>query len=234
MREVFESELRRLSQELLNMGAMVEQAIEKAVRLLKKHSEEESKKIMEDDARIDDQQKKIEFLCINLLVEQQPVARDLRLVVAAMNMAGDLERIGDQAANIAEIALMLSPADTLSAQRTSDEILPIDRMAAQTLSMVIRSIQAFVDRDAEMAKSVIDNDDLVDQLFVDVKKDVIWNIQENADVGERAVDILMAAKYFERIGDHATNIAQSVLFAIGEIKPYTKEKKTKEHFLIES
>lgn len=220
MREVFESELKRLSRELLNMGAMVEQAIEKAVRLLKKNSEEESRKIMEDDARIDDQQKKIQFMCINLLIEQQPVARDLRLVVAAMNMAGDLERIGDQASNLAEIALMLPADDILSLQRKEDEILPIDRMAAQTLSMVIRSIQSFVDRDAQMARDVIANDDAVDRLFMDVKQDVIHHILENASIGERAVDILMAAKYFERIGDHATSIADSVLFAIGELSPY--------------
>ena len=224
MREVFEAELKRLSQELLNMGAMVEQAIERAVRLLKVHSAEESNRIMEEDARIDDQQKKIQYLCINLLIEQQPVARDLRLVVAAMNMAGDLERIGDPAANIAEIARMLPPSDILDSHRKENEIFPIERMAAQTLSMVIRSIQSFVDRDAEMAKAVIDSDDMVDQLFCDVKNDVIRAIYADASVGEHAIDILMAGKYFERIGDHATNIASSVLFAIGETRPYTKHK----------
>jgi phosphate transport system protein len=208
MRKTFDDQLRQLNNELMNMGAMVEQAIEKSVDALISKDVATAKKIMEYDHEVDQQEKTIQSLCFDLLMQQQPVARDLRLISAAMNMITDMERIGDHASDISEVTLLM----VHTSYETNME--HIRRMAAETLSMLIKSIKSFVDRDIKAAREVIENDDVVDELFLASKKDVIDLIRSDREAGEEAVDLLMVAKYFERIGDHATNIAEWVIFAV--------------------
>ncbi len=160
-----------------------------------------------EDEEIDRKERVIESLCMKLLLLQQPVARDLRLISSALKMITDMERIGDQAADISEIV-------TLANIQARDDTLYIGEMARHTIKMVTDSIDAFVRRDLELAHSVIDYDDVVDDLFSRAKNELIHRIEEKAINGEYAIDLLMIAKYFERIGDHATNIAEWVEYAI--------------------
>ena len=150
----------------------------------------------------------IESLCMKLLLQQQPVARDLRLISAALKMITDMERIGDHAGDISEMTLLMSDEPYIISPEE------IQGMAKETTDMVIKSIDAFVKRDMELAKKVIAQDDVVDDLFMKVKQDLIQMINKSAENGEQAADILMVAKYFERIGDHATNIAEWVIYSI--------------------
>ena len=168
---------------------------------------DKAREIIAYDEQIDRQNREIEQQCYTLLLSQQPVAGDLRMVSAALKMTTDMERIGDHAADISEIELMLENLPTLSCA-------PIRQMATETSVMLIKSLEAFAQRDEEKANWVIDRDDVVDDLFDTVKSELIEAIRQNADNGEAATDLLMAAKYFERIGDHATNIAQWAIFAI--------------------
>ena len=165
------------------------------------------REIIAYDEQIDRQNREIEQQCYTLLLSQQPVAGDLRMVSAALKMTTDMERIGDHAADISEIELMLENLPTLSCA-------PIRQMATETSVMLIKSLEAFAQRDEEKANWVIGRDDVVDDLFDTVKSELIEAIRQNADNGEAATDLLMAAKYFERIGDHATNIAQWAIFSI--------------------
>ena len=204
MRNQFDRQLNTLNGELIQMGHMVEQAIEHAIEAMVHQDAEKARQNMEFDSEVDQQEKDIETLCMKLLMKQQPVARDLRLISAALKMITDMERIGDQAADISELALCL----------VNEKELPMmDRMkqmSQECMLMVMKALEAFVAKDIEMAKKVIARDDVIDAMFDDTKKEVIELIQNHGAGAEVATDLLMVAKYFERIGDHATNIAEWV------------------------
>lgn len=206
-RKYYEMELQKLNASLLEMGEMIRMAIDGAVTALLEFDHDKAREIIAYDEQIDRQNREIEQQCYTLLLSQQPVAGDLRMVSAALKMTTDMERIGDHAADISEIELMLENLPTLSCA-------PIRQMATETSVMLIKSLEAFAQRDEEKANWVIDRDDVVDDLFDTVKSELIEAIRQNADNGEAATDLLMAAKYFERIGDHATNIAQWAIFSI--------------------
>lgn len=206
-RKYYEMELQKLNASLLEMGEMIRMAIGGAVTALLEFDHDKAREIIAYDEQIDRQNREIEQQCYTLLLSQQPVAGDLRMVSAALKMTTDMERIGDHAADISEIELMLENLPTLSCA-------PIRQMATETSVMLIKSLEAFAQRDEEKANWVIGRDDVVDDLFDTVKSELIEAIRQNADNGEAATDLLMAAKYFERIGDHATNIAQWASFSI--------------------
>lgn len=206
-RKYYEMELQKLNASLLEMGEMIRMAIGGAVTALLEFDHDKAREIIAYDEQIDRQNREIEQQCYTLLLSQQPVAGDLRMVSAALKMTTDMERIGDHAADISEIELMLENLPTLSCA-------PIRQMATETSVMLIKSLEAFAQRDEEKANWVIGRDDVVDDLFDTVKRELIEAIRQNADNGEAATDLLMAAKYFERIGDHATNIAQWAIFSI--------------------
>ena len=206
-RKYSEMELQKLNASLLEMGEMIRMAIGGAVTALLEFDHDKAREIIAYDEQIDRQNREIEQQCYTLLLSQQPVAGDLRMVSAALKMTTDMERIGDHAADISEIELMLENLPTLSCA-------PIRQMATETSVMLIKSLEAFAQRDEEKANWVIGRDDVVDDLFDTVKSELIEAIRQNADNGEAATDLLMAAKYFERIGDHATNIAQWAIFSI--------------------
>ncbi len=212
MREKYMRQLELLSKLLTEMGQMVEKAIEKAIRALISQDEELAKEAIRYDEEIDDKEKEIQSLCLKLLLCQQPVAKDLRFISAALKMITDLERIGDQAADISELAVDLSNQEYIK------NLEHIKQLAVETTDMVIKSINAYVASDEKAAKDVIEHDDVVDELFVTVKNELIALINEDVKNGGQAADLLMIAKYFERIGDHATNIAEWVIFSVtGEI-----------------
>lgn len=206
-RKYYEMELQKLNASLLEMGEMIRMAIDGAVTALLEFDHDKAREIIAYDEQIDRQNREIEQQCYILLLSQQPVAGDLRMVSAALKMTTDMERIGDHAADISEIELMLENLPTISCA-------PIRQMATETSVMLIKSLEAFAQRDEEKANWVIGRDDVVDDLFDTVKSELIEAIRQNADNGEAATDLLMAAKYFERIGDHATNIAQWAIFSI--------------------
>ncbi len=208
MRNKFETQLEELNRELIHMGALVEESIDSAVKALCNQDKEEARKAIAFDRKIDYKEKEIEDLCLKLILQQQPVARDLRQISAALKMITDMERIGDQAADISDIAIFLAEEKYIKSLET------IPEMAGATIRMVTGSIDAFVKSDLELARSVIDSDDIVDNLFVKVKDDLIALVHQNPDNGRQAMDLLMVAKYFERIGDHAVNIAEWVVFSI--------------------
>lgn len=208
MRQRFDEQLETLNNELIEMGALIERAIASAVKALTEQDIEQAQRAIDFDDVIDQKESDIESLCLKLLLQQQPVARDLRLISSALKMITDMERIGDQAKDISEITMILAGTPYIK------KLKNISEMAVATIKMVTDSVDAFVRRDLELAQSVIDYDDVVDDLFVTVKTDLIKMISQNEENGSQAVDLLMVAKYFERIGDHATNIAEWVVFAI--------------------
>jgi len=208
MRNQFDEQLLQLNDMLVSMGAKVEKAITRATQAIVLHDKKMAKKAIAADRDIDGMEKEIETLCLKLLLRQQPVARDLRLISAALKMITDMERIGDQAADISEIAKFLIGKEHII------DLDNIHKMAEATAGMVTESIDAFVKRDLELAQKVIDSDDIVDELFDNVRNDLIELIQVDKANGEQAIDFMMIAKYFERIGDHATNIAEWVVFSI--------------------
>ena len=207
MRISFEQQLQHLNTELITMGALCETAIATVAKALLEGDASLTQGVLSADAEIDQKERDIEALCLKLLLQQQPVARDLRQISAALKMITDMERIGDQAADIAEIVSMAH----ISA---GDDTLHLASMAKATIQMVTQSIDAFVRRDMALAESVIAQDDVVDDLFCKVKDALIALLSQDATMGEQAIDLLMIAKYFERIGDHATNIAEWVLFSL--------------------
>lgn len=212
MRSKFEEQLKMLNQEMMQIGTMIESSIQQAITALMDQDVELAKKIMESDREVDREQKKVEDMCFYLLMQQQPVAKDLRAVSAAMKMVTDMERIGDHAADISEMTVMMAGAPyTL-------DLSHIRQMAGETMDMLIKSIEAYVEQDIEKAKGVIAHDDIVDGLFDENKRDLIELIHKNPKCGEEAADMLMVAKYFERIGDHATNIAEWVIFSLDDKK----------------
>lgn len=208
MRDKYINQLRKLNNLLIEMGHLIEESIELAVTALVNQDVEKAKRAIAFDENIDDMEKEIENLCLNLLLCQQPVAKDLRFVSAAMKMVTDMERIGDQAADISEITLLLAKESYIK------ELSNIKKMAVETTDMVMKSIEAYIENNSIKARDVIAQDDVVDALFQDTKTELITLINENIENGEQAADFLMIAKYFERIGDHATNIAEWVIFSI--------------------
>lgn len=208
MRSRFDKQLSQLNNSLLEMGAMAERAIASAAQALSDQDENAAGRAIELEREIDSQERAVESLCLKLLLEQQPVAGDLRLISAALKMITDLERIGDQAADITEIILRLR------GQAYVKPLVHLSQMAAGAIEMVTASIDAFVRKDPEKARGVFELDDLVDELFRLVKDELVELIHKNASCSEQAVDLLMIAKYFERIGDHAQNIAEWVEFSL--------------------
>ena len=208
MRDKFINQLRKLNNLLIEMGHLIEESIELAVTALVNQDVEKAKRAIAFDENIDDMEKEIENLCLNLFLCQQPVAKDLRFISAAMKMVTDMERIGDQAAEISEITLLMAKEPYIK------ELANIKKMAVETTDMVMKSIEAYIENNSKKARDVIAQDDVVDALFQDTKTELITLINENIENGEQAADFLMIAKYFERIGDHATNIAEWVIFSI--------------------
>ena len=208
MRTRFDTELDNLNSDMIAMGALCENAISEAMKSLFTADKTAAQRTIEEDREIDQKEKDIEALCLRLLLQQQPVARDLRVISSALKMITDMERIGDQAADIAELIrhMHLTPV--------SRQNKHLSKMADATKKMVTESIDAFVKKDAALATKVLADDDLVDSLFLKLRHDIIEMIAADPGCGEEAVDVLMIAKYLERIGDHATNIAEWVLFSI--------------------
>lgn len=210
MRNRFEEQLFELNREIIEMGAMCEEAIAKAAEALNKGDVKLAEEIRTNSGAIDQMERDIESRCMKLLLHQQPVARDLRLISAALKMITDMERIGDQAEDIAEIVTFL-------AGHTLNGMEQINEMAQETIKMVTSSVDAFVKKDVELAESVLRQDDVVDQYFSRIKQDIISMVAQNPTEGETALDLLMTAKYFERIGDHATNIAEWVIYSVNGV-----------------
>lgn len=208
MRTRFDAELDILNNELIEMGNMVEQAITAAAIGLVKQNTSIANSAVLIEKDIDQKEREIENRCLKLLLRNQPVATDLRTISTALKMITDMERIGDQAADIAELCKHLVKQEYIK------KLEHISQMATATIKMVKDSIDAFIGKNTTLALSVIEYDDVVDHLYYTVKKDLLALIQEDAKNGEQAIDLLLIAKYFERIGDHATNIAEWVVFAI--------------------
>lgn len=208
MRNKFDVQLSSLNTEMIEMGNQIVKSIAMAIEALANCDSELALTIIEGDAQIDQRQKKIEGICFQLLIQQQPVARDLRTVTAAMKMVTDMERIGDHAADISEMTIQMGTNNHI------DRFEHIKKMANETMLMLNHSIEAYVERDSKKAEEVIAHDDVVDALFEQAKRDIIDLILENSKEGEEATDLLMVAKYFERIGDHATNIAEWVIYSL--------------------
>lgn len=208
MRKTFDQQLSTLSEELIHMGSLCETAIASAAEALKKRDLVLARRAISADQVIDQEEREIERLCLKLLLQQQPVARDLRLISSALKMITDMERIGDQAADISEIVLYMSETGLIP------ELHDIGNMAQATSSMVKRSVEAYAKRDLSLAGQVIQDDDTVDDMFESVKQELIQMIAQTPECGQQALDLLMIAKYLERIGDHATNIAEWVEFSI--------------------
>lgn len=208
MRNEFDKQLATLNNELIEMGSMIERAIEMAIHALVSRDVDAARDAIQADEEIDNQEQKIETLCLRLFLQQQPVASDLRMVSSALKMVTDMERIGDHAADISEITICMSK------EHKEIDLDLLRQMAKETAVMLVGSVDAFVNKDLEQAHRVIDQDDVVDDLFVQVKEKLIEIIRSDAELGGPATDLLMVAKYFERIGDHAVNISEWVIFSI--------------------
>lgn len=204
----FNKQLELLNDQMITMGSMIENTIETAIAALVSQDTDRAEEVIAYDLEIDAQERNIEQLCYKLLLMQQPVARDLRVVSATMKMITDMERIGDHAADISELTLLMAGKPYIR------EITDIEQMAKETTVMVTKSVDAYVNRDQKLAQEVIDMDDIVDELFNKVKTEIIEDLRTGLDDGEQTTDLLMVAKYFERIGDHATNIAEWVIFSL--------------------
>lgn len=206
MRNKFDMQLGRLNEQLTHMGELCELAINRVTKALVNGSIDQAKKVMDADEEIDQMEKDIERLCLKLLLQQQPVARDLRQISAALKMITDMERIGDQTADIAEIIISAGMSE-------AEDVKKIEEMSSGVAKMVNDSVTAYVDRDLELARKVMEADDNIDQLFNEIRGTIIRMIAQG-NKGEQGVDLIMIAKYLERIGDHATNIAEWVEFSI--------------------
>ena len=211
MRSKFDAQLKELGEKLTLMGAMCEEAIANSAKALLSGDSELAKKLAPLDLEIDRYERDIETLCLRLLLQQQPVATDLRIVSAALKMITDMERVGDQASDIAEISRYIIE----SGMSINDDIR---KMAKEAIKMVTDSVDSFVKKDLELARKVIAYDDVVDEWFAKLKSDVIEMIAKDSTNGEYYIDIIMIAKYLERIGDHATNIAEWVEYSITGVR----------------
>ena len=207
MRSRFDEQLAILNRELIEMGALCEEAIALAAKALTDKDKTMAAKVAAMDAEIDQKERNIESMCLKLLLQQQPVARDLRQISAALKMITDMERIGDQAEDISEIVITLDG-------RYAENSALLKGMAESTIQMVTESVDAYLKRDTALAHKVIEMDDIVDDYFDQVKAELISKIAGEPADGEYALDLLMIAKYLERIGDHAVNIAEWVIFSV--------------------
>ena len=207
MRSRFDEQLMVLNHKMIEMGAECESIIALSAKALLEGNTQDARKAQEQGHRIDELEREIESICLKLLLQQQPVAKDLRVISAALKMITDMERIGAQAEDIADIITFLCG-------RTGEECKDIRVMAEATIKMVTDSIDAYVNGDLKLAESVSDHDDVVDDAFDRVKNTLIKMISDNPADGEYYVDLLMIAKYFERIGDHAVNIGEWVEFSV--------------------
>lgn len=208
MRDYYNKQLSELEKMMCDMGQMIETAIEDAMTALLEKDQEKAKEIIQNDEKVDHQQKKIEDLCMQLLLSQQPVATDLRQISSAIKMVTDMERIGDHAADISEITLQLAQSGY------PHDLTEVKKMAKEITHMLKDSLDAYIEKNAQKAVKVIHQDDVVDDYFSRIKKEIIRQINESSEGGEQEADLLMIIKYLERIGDHATNIAEWVLFYI--------------------
>ncbi len=207
MRSRLDEQLNTLNRKIIELSAMCETMIATASRALLYGNTELAQQVIQDGMGIDQSEREIESLCVKLLLQQQPVAKDLRQISAALKMVTDIERIGDQAEDIAEIIPFIQN------QKMEDGGL-IHKMSVATIQMVSQSIDAFVKKDVNLAEDVIKQDDTVDEFFLEIKKLLIGMIAKNPQDGEFVLDYLMISKYFERIGDHAVNIAQWVIYSV--------------------
>ena len=207
MRSRFDEQLAQLNKQLIEMGALCEEVISMASRALMDGDLPLASKVAPLDAEIDQKERDVESLCLKLLLQQQPVAKDLRQISDALKMITDMERIGDQAEDIAEIIKFLNG-------RTVENGALIREMASAAIKMVTESVDAFVKHDIMLAEKVVSDDDIVDRYFDQVKQKLIERIAQQPADGEYALDLLMIAKYFERIGDHAVNLAEWVIFSV--------------------
>lgn len=208
MREYFDLELKALNDKLIEMGALVESAIKNTITIITngEYDKLETSRIIEE--KINTMEREIQNYCLNLLLLQSPVAGDLRTVSAALKMITDLERIGDQAIDIAEMSTYLKDCENIYSMTHLSE------MAERSSNMVTTAIDAFVKKDLKLAKTVATMDDAIDDLFNKVKQEVIDIINANKELDQQAIDVLLIAKYFEKIGDHAENIGEWVVFSI--------------------
>ncbi len=208
MRIQFDNELKNLNDKLIQMGNAIEKNISESFNALVNKDVELATRIANEDSLIDRMQREIENICFDLLIREQPVAKDLRAVTAALKMVTDMERIGDHAADISEITIIIAENKLI----INSDIISL--MASETIDMLIKSIDAFTEKSADLANWVIEHDDVVDQLFLDVKADIVELIKKDSHRGEAEIDMLLIAKYLERIADHATNIAEWVLYSL--------------------
>lgn len=207
MRESFEGQLAELNDQLISMGALCEDAIAAAMKALSDDDIGMADAASETERKIDAKEREIENICMRLLMRQQPVARDLRLVSSAMRMISDMERIGDQASDIADIARFIRGSG-------AKDLAHIYEMGVQAVKMVTESVDSFVRRDLALAKRVVEHDDIVDTMFTEVRERLVGIIRSRPQEAEVCLDLLMAAKYLERIGDHAVNIAEWVEYSL--------------------
>ena len=205
MRKKFDNKLKELNDSLIEMANMIQITIKEAMDIFFEGDIDKAKQIIQNDQEINNYQKKIEQICYSLLIEQQPVASDLRLITAALKMVTDLERIGDQASDICELVIDMKD------EKRDYDFDKFKQMYTDVSIMLLDSINSYVNKDKELAKRIIEMDDLVDQCFENNKEDLINYIQNTDDNGKKAVDLLMVNKYLERIGDHITNVAESVI-----------------------
>ena len=213
MRDFYEEQLNRLHTQMIAMGSMCEKAIADATKALTDGDTELARQVIDGDAKINQQERDIEGLCLKLLLQQQPVAGDMRRISATLKMITDLERVGDQAADIAEIVLAMN-------HKLPDEFLHICKMGVAAMKMVTDSVDAYVDRNLSLAREVIASDDVVDDLFLKVRGEILEAIRQDHTIGEDILDLFMITKYYERIGDHATNIAEWVEYAMTGTKSH--------------
>ena len=216
MRNRFDRQMESLNSQLTHMGELCEVAISRAAKALRNGDSNQAMNVVEADQEIDHMEKDIERLCLRLLLQQQPVARDLRQISAALKMITDMERIGDQASDIAEIIISEKKDEAA-------DIPVIVKMSEAAAKMVRDSVNAYVEKDLELSRAVIEYDDVVDEMFEENKKQLIDYISKNSgEGGKEAIDLIMVAKYLERIADHATNIAEWVEFSITGIHKESK------------
>ncbi|MDY4132830.1 phosphate signaling complex protein PhoU [Treponema sp.] len=214
MRERYEEELKKLNASIISMGKMIEIAIEGSVLALMGWDLASCDEIIKNDDAIDEMEKEIEQLCVRLLLQQQPLASDLRMVTAALKMVTDMERIGDHAGDIADLIKQMGNGKTIANSMGKYANAKLEQMCSEIQKMLYNSISAYIDRDVSKAKDVIANDDIVDELYFKLKREFVRQIQIKIENGEEIADFLLIAKYFERIGDHATNIAEWVIYSI--------------------
>ena len=208
MREYFDIQLSELNDRLVEMGSLIEEAIENTIDIIvnKNYDKLDNSRVIEE--KINDSEKKIQALCLKLLLLQAPVASDLRVISSALKMITDMERIGDQAVDIAEMSVYFRDHENIYG------MTHIVEMARQASDMVNVAINAFVNKDLELARTIASRDDVIDGLFDSVKEEVVDIIHNDKELGSQAMDVILIAKYLERIGDHAVNIGEWVVFSI--------------------